>query len=122
MKTLGKGIYRIKNLLHSDDTQVMMNALMDLKVRMNEPHRFSLAHFKTKYRVPPLGGQRRNTWGKRRGRQTHRTSKRQRAVSRECGDRIPVVRSYEESGVAITGNARMKQSPVGPLVEALGRI
>jgi pentafunctional AROM polypeptide len=32
LAALGKGICRIKNLLHSDDTQVMMAALMELKV------------------------------------------------------------------------------------------
>lgn len=32
LAALGKGTCRLKNLLHSDDTQVMMNALMDLKV------------------------------------------------------------------------------------------
>lgn len=44
LAALGTGTCRIKNLLHSDDTQVMMNALMDLKVRMNELRRFSLTH------------------------------------------------------------------------------
>lgn len=33
LAALGKGTCRLKNLLHSDDTQVMMNALVDLKVR-----------------------------------------------------------------------------------------
>lgn len=32
LAALGKGTCRLKNLLHSDDTQVMMNALMELKV------------------------------------------------------------------------------------------
>ena len=32
LAALGKGVCRIKNLLHSDDTQVMMTALMELKV------------------------------------------------------------------------------------------
>lgn len=32
LAALGKGNCRLKNLLHSDDTQVMMNALADLKV------------------------------------------------------------------------------------------
>ena len=34
LAALGKGTCRLKNLLHSDDTQVMMNALLELKVRM----------------------------------------------------------------------------------------
>jgi pentafunctional AROM polypeptide len=33
LASLGKGVCRLKNLLHSDDTQVMMTALLDLKVR-----------------------------------------------------------------------------------------
>ena len=32
LAALGSGTCRLKNLLHSDDTQVMMNALIDLKV------------------------------------------------------------------------------------------
>lgn len=32
LAALGNGTCRLKNLLHSDDTQVMMNALVDLKV------------------------------------------------------------------------------------------
>ena len=32
LAALGKGTCRLKNLLHSDDTQVMMNALLELKV------------------------------------------------------------------------------------------
>lgn len=32
LAALGQGTCRLKNLLHSDDTQVMMNALVDLKV------------------------------------------------------------------------------------------
>lgn len=32
LAALGEGTCRLKNLLHSDDTQVMMNALLDLKV------------------------------------------------------------------------------------------
>lgn len=33
LAALGEGTCRLKNLLHSDDTQVMMNALLELKVR-----------------------------------------------------------------------------------------
>lgn len=34
LAALGKGVCRLKNLLHSDDTQVMMQALIELKVRI----------------------------------------------------------------------------------------
>jgi pentafunctional AROM polypeptide len=34
LAALGKGTCRVKNLLHSDDTAVMMNALADLKVSL----------------------------------------------------------------------------------------
>jgi pentafunctional AROM polypeptide len=34
LAALGKGTCRLKNLLHSDDTQVMMAALIELKVRL----------------------------------------------------------------------------------------
>jgi pentafunctional AROM polypeptide len=33
LAALGKGVCRVKNLLHSDDTQVMMSALLELRVR-----------------------------------------------------------------------------------------
>ena len=36
LAALGKGTCRLKNLLHSDDTQVMMAALNELKVYINE--------------------------------------------------------------------------------------
>lgn len=35
LAALGEGTCRLKNLLHSDDTQVMMNALIELKVLSN---------------------------------------------------------------------------------------
>lgn len=41
LAALGKGTCRIKNLLHSDDTQVMMNALIDLKVMLEGSRRLS---------------------------------------------------------------------------------
>ena len=42
LAALGKGTCRLKNLLHSDDTQVMMNALVELKVRAASS---TLSHF-----------------------------------------------------------------------------
>lgn len=36
LAALGKGTCRLKNLLHSDDTQVMMTALIELKVSFRE--------------------------------------------------------------------------------------
>ena len=35
LAALGKGTCRLRNLLHSDDTQVMMNALGELKVYLD---------------------------------------------------------------------------------------
>ena len=35
LAALGKGVCRIKNLLHSDDTQVMMAALLELRVSLS---------------------------------------------------------------------------------------
>lgn len=52
LAALGKGTCRIKNLLHSDDTQVMMNALMDLKVSIGGTQCHSLTHvLETKHRA-----------------------------------------------------------------------
>lgn len=44
LAALGKGTCRLKNLLHSDDTQVMMNALVDLKVCLSLYQHYQEVH------------------------------------------------------------------------------
>lgn len=47
LASLGKGPCRLKNLLHSDDTQVMMGALLELQVRFNSfPPLLHVLHFR----------------------------------------------------------------------------
>lgn len=45
LAALGKGTCRLKNLLHSDDTQVMMNALFELKVRSHFIYLFIVKYY-----------------------------------------------------------------------------
>ncbi|KAF8192963.1 shikimate dehydrogenase [Pholiota molesta] len=84
LAALGMGTCRLKNLLHSDDTQVMMAALNELKGA-----KFSWEDGGETLIVE--GGQ----------------------GSLTCTPGIAAERTV------ITGNARMKQRPIGPLVTAL---
>jgi pentafunctional AROM polypeptide len=51
LAALGSGVCRLKNMLHSDDTQVMMTALAELKVGVQSDHNF-LRSYICGYRVP----------------------------------------------------------------------
>ncbi|KZT06660.1 Pentafunctional AroM protein [Laetiporus sulphureus 93-53] len=110
LAALGEGTCRLKNLLYSDDTQVMMNALVELKgasfswedagetlvVKGGEGSLSIPARGKEIY----LG----NAGTAARFLATVCTL----AKASELGERT-----------VITGNARMKQRPIGPLVDAL---
>lgn len=109
LAALGTGTCRLKNLLHSDDTQVMMNALLELKGAnfawedggetlvveggkgsLNPPHKGKEIY---------LGN----------------AGTAARFLTTVC----TLVQCTEPSSIVITGNARMKQRPIGPLVDAL---
>lgn len=89
LAALGKGVCRVRNLLHSDDTAVMMNALAELKVcsvcrgkntsKADAPGRKIL-----------LGGWRGHHRGSRRRRVAYGPATRTPAVSRECRHRSPL--------------------------------
>lgn len=109
LAALAKGTCRLTNLLHSDDTQVMMNALVDLKgaefawedggetlvVKGGEGSLSSPAGGKEIY----LGN----------------AGTAARFLTTVC----TLVSSADSATTIITGNARMKQRPIGPLVSAL---
>ncbi|KAH9838078.1 aromatic amino acid family biosynthesis-like protein [Rhodofomes roseus] len=110
LAALGTGTCRLRNLLHSDDTQVMMNALGELKgasfswedggeTLVVEGGQGSLA-------VPPKG---KEIYLGNAGTAA-------RFLATVC---TLVQASAPGERTVITGNARMKQRPIGPLVDAL---
>jgi hypothetical protein len=87
LAALGKGTCRVKNLLHSDDTAVMMNALAELKVSLTVSQS-SWADM-TGCRVL-MGRRRRYNRCPRWSRSIDRSSKRQRAIPRERRYRLSI--------------------------------
>ncbi|KAF9561251.1 Shikimate dehydrogenase [Agrocybe pediades] len=113
LAALGKGTCRLKNLLHSDDTQVMMAALNELKgakfswedggeTLVVEGGQGSLT-------VPPKGKEL----------YLGNAGTAARFLTTVCTLVQATAGVTEEERTVITGNARMKQRPIGPLVTAL---
>ncbi|KAI0748881.1 aromatic amino acid family biosynthesis-like protein [Fomes fomentarius] len=110
LAALGTGTCRLKNLLHSDDTQVMMNALVELKgarfawedggetlVVNGGAGSLSVPHDNKEIYLGNAGTA-------------------ARFLTTVC---TLVSVAGAEQRTVITGNARMKQRPIGPLVDAL---
>lgn len=128
LAALGEGTCRLKNLLHSDDTQVMMNALLDLKVcaplipwSLSRDSSTQGAKFSWED-----GGETLVVQGGSGALSLPPNNKEiylgnagtaARFLSTVC----TLVQSSAPTGprTVITGNARMKQRPIGPLVDAL---
>ncbi|ORX39805.1 putative aromatic amino acid family biosynthesis-related protein [Kockovaella imperatae] len=111
LAALGKGTCRIRNLLHSDDTAVMMNALSELKGAV-----FSWEDGGDTVVVE--GGEGSLTTpagGKELYLQNAGTA--MRFLATVCT--VVSATSPDAPTTIITGNARMKQRPIGPLVDAL---
>lgn len=112
LASLGKGFCRLKNLLHSDDTQVMMQALADLKGAEfsweDDGEALTIKGGEGSLSVPPPG---KEIYLGNAG-----------TAARFLTSVCTLVKG-SDSGIAettvITGNARMKQRPIGPLVAAL---
>jgi pentafunctional AROM polypeptide len=116
LAALGNGTCRIRNLLHSDDTQVMMNALSETKGAT-----FDWEDNGETLVVTGGGG----------SLQVPKDDKEiylgnagtaSRFLATVCTLVQPPASSSSTSGAAkivITGNARMKERPIGPLVTAL---
>ncbi|EIN05489.1 Pentafunctional AroM protein [Punctularia strigosozonata HHB-11173 SS5] len=111
LAALGRGTCRLRNLLHSDDTQVMMAALQELKgakfswedggeTLVVEGGAGSLS-------VPPKG---KELYLGNAGTAARFLTTVCTLVSSSAASDLTTV---------ITGNARMKQRPIGPLVDAL---
>ncbi|TDL20533.1 Pentafunctional AroM protein [Rickenella mellea] len=110
LAALGKGTCRLKNLLHSDDTQVMMSALIELKGA-----RFSWEDGGDTLVVEGGGG---DLSLPPKGKEIYlgNAGTAARFLTTVC---TLVQPGEHASETIITGNARMKQRPVGPLVDAL---
>ncbi|KAJ6447913.1 EPSP synthase-domain-containing protein, partial [Mycena vitilis] len=111
LAALAKGTCRLKNLLHSDDTQVMMAALIELKGA-------SFAWEDGGETLVVQGGAARSLLLRKAGRSTSGTRVLPPASSPPSAPlcRAPAPPTKPPSS---HGNARMKQRPIGPLVEAL---
>lgn len=109
LAALANGTCRLNNLLHSDDTQVMMNALIDLKGA-----KFTWEDGGETLVVQGGGG---TLSPPPPGKEIYlgNAGTAARFLTTVC----TLVQSHEPSPTVITGNARMKQRPVGPLVSAL---
>ncbi|KAI5117122.1 hypothetical protein M0805_007969 [Coniferiporia weirii] len=109
LAALAKGTCRLKNLLHSDDTQVMMNALIDLKGAKFawEDNGETLVVDGGEGSLSPPPQDKEVYLGN--------AGTAARFLTTVC----TLVQSASSTPTVITGNARMKQRPVGPLVSAL---
>ncbi|THH32189.1 hypothetical protein EUX98_g1984 [Antrodiella citrinella] len=111
LAALGKGTCRLRNLLHSDDTQVMMNALGDLKGA-----KFAWEDGGETLVVEGGAG---SLSVPEKGKEVYlgNAGTAARFLTTVC----TVVQSSQpaQERTVITGNARMKQRPIGPLVTAL---
>ncbi|KDQ16656.1 hypothetical protein BOTBODRAFT_156573 [Botryobasidium botryosum FD-172 SS1] len=111
LAALAKGTCRLTNLLHSDDTQVMMNALIELQgAKFSwEDNGETLVVEGGEGRLRPPRNNKHLYLGN--------AGTAARFLTTVCTlvkqDQTP------ETATVITGNARMKQRPVGPLVDAL---
>ncbi|GBE84184.1 Pentafunctional AROM polypeptide [Sparassis crispa] len=110
LAALGKGTCRLKNLLHSDDTQVMMNALMELKGA-------SFSWEDGGETLVVKGGEG-SLSVPLRGREIYLANA--GTAARFLTTVCTLAQSTQpDERTVITGNARMKQRPIGPLVDAL---
>ncbi|KAF8581457.1 Pentafunctional AroM protein [Ramaria rubella] len=108
LAALGQGTCRLKNILHSDDTQVMMAALEELKGA-------EFAWEDNGETLVVVGG-----CGALQAPQNNKEIYLGNAgtAARFLTSVCTLVKG-ENARTTITGNARMKQRPVGPLVDAL---
>ncbi|KAF7303787.1 Pentafunctional AROM polypeptide [Mycena indigotica] len=110
LAALGEGTCRLRNLLHSDDTQVMMAALLELKGASftweDDGDTLVVKGGSGKLSVPSKGKEL----------YLGNAGTAARFLTTVCA---LVKGDISEETTVITGNARMKQRPIGPLVDAL---
>ncbi|KAJ7472306.1 Shikimate dehydrogenase [Mycena galericulata] len=111
LAALAQGTCRLKNLLHSDDTQVMMAALIELKGASftweDGGETLVVQGGGGALSVPPKG---KEIYLGNAGTAA-------RFLTTVCT--LVQASSTTDETTVITGNARMKQRPIGPLVDAL---
>ncbi|KIJ49283.1 hypothetical protein M422DRAFT_246374 [Sphaerobolus stellatus SS14] len=122
LAALGQGTYRLKNLVHSDDTQVMMAALSDLKVCLVVIAFLIISKLRQGCQIL-MGGQLVVEDGRgaletpESGKETYlgNADTTARFLTTVCA--LAKSRSLKQTTI-ITGNARMKQR-IGPSVDGL---
>ncbi|KIJ49290.1 hypothetical protein M422DRAFT_246379 [Sphaerobolus stellatus SS14] len=123
LAALGQGTYRLKNLVHSDDTQVMMAALSDLKVCLVVIAFLIISKLRQGCQIL-MGGQLVVEDG-RGALETPESGKEIYLGNADTAARFlttvcALVKSKcSKQTTTITSNARMKQRSIGPLVAFL---
>ena len=113
LAALADGTCRLHNLLHSDDTQVMMNALRELRAAdfaWEDGGRTLVVNGCGGRVLPPLDGA--PVYLQNAGTAA-------RFITTVCALAQPDTVAGLEARIEVTGNARMQQRPIGPLVDAL---
>jgi pentafunctional AROM polypeptide len=129
LAALGSGTCRLRNLLHSDDTQVMMTALIELKVCRNIRSSICITNFciqgasfawedEGETLVVQGGGGSLSVPSKGKEIYLGNAGTAARFLTTVC-TLVQPSPSSDATTTIITGNARMKQRPIGPLVHAL---
>ncbi|KAI9736650.1 MAG: 3-dehydroquinate dehydratase (3-dehydroquinase) [Cirrosporium novae-zelandiae] len=106
LAALGQGTCKIRNLLHSDDTEVMLNALEMLGAASFswEDGEVLVVHGKG---------------GAMKASSTELYLGNAGTASRFLTTVVTLAEASDVSATVLTGNARMKQRPIGPLVDSL---
>ncbi|KAJ3503558.1 hypothetical protein NLJ89_g8376 [Agrocybe chaxingu] len=112
LAALAKGTCRLKNLLHSDDTQVMMAALHELKG--------AKFFWEDGGETLVVEGGEGSLTVPAKGKEIYlgNAGTAARFLTTVCA-LVQTTPGVDEESTVITGNARMKQRPIGPLVTAL---
>ncbi|CEG36095.1 3-phosphoshikimate 1-carboxyvinyltransferase [Plasmopara halstedii] len=108
MAALGKGLCRITGLLHSDDTQVMMNALQKVGAKFS---------WENNGAVLVVEGTAGNFVTVPDGEEIYLSNA--GTAARFLTTAMTLVPSRNDGRVVVTGNYRMKERPIAPLVDAL---
>jgi pentafunctional AROM polypeptide len=110
LAALSSGTYRVRNLLHSDDTQVMMAALRDLNAAEFE--------WENEGETVVVRGNSGRMSPPAKGKEIYlqNAGTAARFMTGVCS---LVAADAADSHVVVTGNARMKERPIGALVDAL---
>ncbi|KAF8443895.1 aromatic amino acid family biosynthesis-like protein [Boletus edulis BED1] len=115
LAALSNGTVKLKNLLHSDDTQVMMAALQALNAATFEwtdnGETLIVTGSGGKLALPPPGTEL----------YLGNAGTAARFLTTVCTLVSPSTNPSPSDRTIITGNARMKQRPIAPLVEALSK-